>query len=407
MYTRLLTVGLVVLAGMAITPAWSQGRKPLDWDVIEIRNPRKLGVDRLPAERVPVGAVGNYKPCVVNLEGDELLLVCYLGNVAGLPGRQYRSSDGGRTWSDPEECGVDGGEPCFTRLRDGSLFIFNHWRRSENGGRTWVRGTPPADLDTCVALSRNVLELKDGSLLGIVGEDYRSGNEYVARSTDGGLTWPETHPVQVEGIPEGYTVFGEAHLWQARSGKLYAVCRVDHRDFPLPGRVLSPQEMGNVACSLFHYGYPLVRDLADAELDQLNHLKVFSSTDLGRTWQPAADLGDYGYMYPSILRLQDGRLLLTFTVRTIDPPLGVRAVLGVEEEDGFQFDFEHDMIMIDTKNPIGRCSGGGFGPTTQLDDGSLVTSYSYWPDDTRQPGDWSLPNPSQCEVVRWRLPAAQ
>ena len=64
-------------------------------------------------------------------------------------------------------------------------------------------------------------------------------------------------------------------------------------------------------------------------------------------------------------------------MRSLKPPLGLRAVLGRETEDGFEFDFQHDRIMLDTKTPAGLRSGGGFGPTVQLDDGTLVSAYSY------------------------------
>lgn len=43
---------------------------------------------------------------------------------------------------------------------------------------------------------------------------------------------------------------------------------------------------------------------------------------------------------------------------------------------------------------VGRSQGGGFGPTVQLEDGTLVTSYSYRDGDDR----------TRLEVVRWRLP---
>jgi hypothetical protein len=155
---------------------------------------------------------------------------------------------------------------------------------------------------------------------------------------------------------------------------------------------------------LLHYGLPPVSNIPIAPnekyFDPFDRLKLWCSTDLGKIWQPGCDLGDYGYVYPSILELKDGRLLLTYTVRAIDPPLGVKAVLGVEKTDGLHFDFEHGVILIDTQTPIGRHSGGGFGPTVQLDDGTLVTSYSYWPpDDKRKVGDNSSPGPSQCEIV--------
>ena len=108
------------------------------------------------------------------------------------------------------------------------------------------------------------------------------------------------------------------------------------------------------------------------------------------------DFGDYGEMYLSLLRLQDKRLLLTFTVRDLRPPLGVRALVGIETDDSFDFDFAHDRLMLDTRTPIGVFQGGGFGPTVQLKNGTLVTSYSYRGED----------NKTHLEVVRWNLPAA-
>jgi len=108
------------------------------------------------------------------------------------------------------------------------------------------------------------------------------------------------------------------------------------------------------------------------------------------------DFGNYGEMYMSILRLADKRLLLTFTVRDLKPPLGVRAIPGVETEDGFEFDFQHDRLMLDTRTPIGKPQGGGFGPTVQLADETLVTSYIYRGDDDQ----------THIEVVRWRMPQA-
>ena len=403
---------------LVVWPEW-QKSNPTDLNTIRIRNPKKLTVDHLPAERIPVGDIGHYKPAVVKLGGDELLLTCYLGNVKGLPALLYRSKDGGRSWSDPDKPTFAlGGEPYPTRVSDGTLlFTGGGWGyRSEDAGRSFAKYVCP-EFDGRRAAGnhpRNILQLNDGSLLQIVdvpsreGQRFQRGNDYIARSTDSGATWPQVYPAQVEGLPgdHSYTIFLESHLCQARSGKLYAIARVDPRVFPLPNRQLTPKELGNVACSLFHSDLGPVGDTTDIyNCDHFTNLKLFSSMDMGRTWQPGRDLGDYGYMYPSVLRLADGRVLLTFTVRSIDPPLGVRAVLGTENEDGFEFDFQNDMIMIDTQTPIGRPSGGGFGPTIQLDDGTLVTSYSYWPeDDKRHPGDWQLPNPSRCAVVRWRLP---
>ena len=75
----------------------------------------------------------------------------------------------------------------------------------------------------------------------------------------------------------------------------------------------------------------------------------------------------------------------------------MRALPGVETDDGFEFDFTHDRLMLDTQTPIGKSQGGGFGPTVQLEDGTLVTSYSYRGEDDK----------THLEVVRWRIPESR
>jgi len=152
-----------------------------------------------------------------------------------------------------------------------------------------------------------------------------------------------------------------------------ALVRVDSNELPIKDR---PIKAGN---------------------DQADHFILFSSADGAKTFDRIRDFGDYGEMYMSLLRLQDKRLLLTFTVRDLKPPLGVRAIIGTETYNGFDLDFAHDRIMLDTRTPVGKYQGGGFGPTVQLDDGTLVTSYSYRGEDNR----------SHLEVVRWELPQSR
>ena len=75
-------------------------------------------------------------------------------------------------------------------------------------------------------------------------------------------------------------------------------------------------------------------------------------------------------------------------------------MIGTEHEDGFKFDLEHDLILIDTKTPD-TLDSGGFGCTVQLDDGRLVSSYS-----NRIGVDgFAVPDRElHCEVSRCRLP---
>ena len=204
-----------------------------------------------------------------------------------------------------------------------------------------------------------------------LGVDYDGGGGpyFVWRSTDGGQTWDKSQKCEPKDFKSQYGFFGgETWLWQARSGKVWALVRVDSNELPIKDR---PIKAGN---------------------DQADHFILFSSADGAKTFDRIRDFGDYGEMYMSLLRLHDKRLLLTFTVRDLKPPLGVRAIIGAETDDGFDFDFAHDRIMLDTKTPVGKPQGGGFGPTVQLDDGTLVTSCSYRGDDGK----------SHLEVIRWK-----
>ena len=58
--------------------------------------------------------------------------------------------------------------------------------------------------------------------------------------------------------------------------------------------------------------------------------------------------------------------------------MGVQAVFIREEKDGkIIFETKKDRIVIDEKPPDYLQSGGGFGNTIQLDDGTLLTPYSH------------------------------
>jgi len=363
-------------------------------DPIEVVNPQLLSGDPLPAERIAIGVPNDYKPCIAKLaNGDLEISAFHHSKVGGLLYEDillFRSTDGGRTWSDPAvHSELLGREPYLTILGDGTQLMTVHlhkkdhrntWgyvkayvHRSTDDGATWTTKLFEPFGAVFTGHSRNVLELSDGSLMMMVCAPYNLGNHNkVYRSTDGGATW--THQAAtVSGVPGNYPwpLFMEAVLWQAPSGKIYAIARVASDYFPIEGEPPPP-----------------------GQGDQFERMILFESDDLGLTWTKGQDLGYYGQMYPSILRLADGRLLLTFTVRAINPPLGVRAVLGEELTDGFAFDFAHDIMMIDTKTPLDKISGGGFGPTVQLDDGTLVTSYSY------RDADDML----HLEVVRWQIP---
>ncbi|MBM3997108.1 MAG: hypothetical protein FJ303_23605 [Planctomycetes bacterium] len=351
--------------------------------------------DTLTGERIPLGDDDDYKPCLVMLPSGELILVAFHqhkrgGNKVMEQNLLFRSKDGGKSWSKAEKLDLLGREPYLTLLKDGTLFITGHllandvrnqWgytcgflHRSTDRGKTWEsirvesEGIKPKASNHT---TRNVLQLADGTLL--LGVDYDGGDGpfLMWRSKDNGKTWDKTVKCEPKDFKSKYGFFGgETWLWQAKSGKIWALVRVDSNELPIKDKPIT------------------------AKNDQADHCILFSSKDEGKTFDRIRDFGDYGEMYMSLLRLQDKRLLLTFTVRDLRPSLGVRAIVGTETGDGFEFDFSKDRIMLDTRTPIGKYQGGGFGPTVQLKDGTLVTSYSYRGADDK----------THLEVVRWKPP---
>ncbi len=364
-------------------------------DEIPIQNAEQLAEAAIACERIPLGEADDYKPCIAQLPGGELLLTAFHqyprdGNKVMEQTLLFRSADGGKSWSTSEKLDLLGREPYLTVLADGTIFLTGHllaqdvrnmWghtcgflHRSTDRGRTWesIRiesdGIQPGASNHS---TRNVLQLADGTLLFGVDYDGGKGPFLIWRSTDNGKSWKKTGKCEPRNFQSQYGFFGgESWLWQARSGKIWALVRVDSNEMPIKDR---PIQAGN---------------------DQADHFIRFASTDGGHTFERMADFGDYGEMYMSLLRLHDQRLLLTFTVRDLNPPLGVRALMGTETADGFEFDFTHDRLLLDTRTPIGKPQGGGFGPTVQLADRTLVTSYSYRGSDDK----------THLEVVRWTLP---
>lgn len=364
---------------------------------IGIHNPLYLPPGSIACERIPLGQPDDYKACIARMPDGELLLTAFRQHM--LEGNKlleqtllFRSHNGGKSWSEPEKLDLPGREPYLTVLPDGTIFITGHllsqdirnkWgytcgflHRSTDRGHTWksIRIESEGIRPNASGLStRNVLKLADGTL--IIGVDYTGGSGpfLIWRSADNGKTWDKTQKCTPNDFKSESSFFsGETWLWQARSGKIWALVRVNSDEMPIKDRPIKSKN------------------------DESDHFILYSSSDNAKTFDRISDFGDYGEMYMSLLRLQDKRLLLTFTVRDLNPPLGVRAIPGVETDDGFTFDFAHDRIMLDTKTGS-RNQGGGFGPTVQLDDGTLVTSCSYRAED----------NKTHLEVIRWKLPEYQ
>lgn len=383
--------------------------KPTDTTPIRIINPRKLDSWLWPAERITVGIPGDYKPSLALLPTGELLMIgLWPEELADNRVREWttlwRSSDGGKTWSERQLVqDMLGREQWLTCTRDGTLFATSHFlpqdinnqrgvcysfvHRSTDSGQTWQRtevfleGAERGGMPLTTGLSggghtsRNLVEMPDGTLLLGVSIGM-SSVAYLWSSRDGGKTWHHGEPVRIndyKGKPydNGDGFFAEDFTFPTRSGKLLHWIRCG------PPSLMYPMNDG--------------RTTPDAD-DSGDRTIRCESTDGGRTWTNFRDFGNYGMMYVRVLRLQDGRLLLNYTQRAIYYPIGLRALIS--DDDGETWDFDHDLLIIDGKTPWGMASGGGFGNTVQLADSTLVSAYTYRGADGR----------THLEVVRWAVP---
>ena len=375
---------LALLLFFAIPNAVALG----DVEPVLVLNADKLGVDSIPAVRTALGVPGDYKPSLALLPSGELLLITF--RHTNLPGGViqedtylWRSTDSGATWSTPSLIPLPGREHYFTVFDDGTLFItahilapdventegytYSYVFRSLDQGRTWetTKIMAPDVLGTgaqqTIVTSRNVLKLADGTIM--IGVSAPRGQDFIWKSEDNGATWFQAFPAHFNDVDPTkiwWGFMGETFLWLTESSDLLGLVRVDPTLFPpLPDT-----------------------NLPEDEWDHVHRLVLYRSQDGGENWDLEPEIGSfYGEMYPAILELDDGRLMLTFTVRDLAHPLGVQAVFGELLWDGFIFDFTKDRLIIDYKTPYTLPSGGGFGPTVQLPGGDLITAYTYRGDD--------------------------
>jgi hypothetical protein len=433
---------VLLLAAIAVAPTVARATLLVDTSrPVQVIKPVTLPAT-MPADRMALGQ--GYKPTMAMLPNGELVLMSFYWEGSDSNGtyheysKLWRSDDYGKTWSAPVRVqsspGHDliGREHYLTAINDGTpngiLFstasiigydtaapagFLNHppayINRSTDGGRTWTQiqigpggfvgaaGNWVGGQNGAVysRVDRNVVQMPDGRLvLGVGHFDGGPGTEdYLWTSTDKGLTWQQSPRM----------TFGTYRNYQGEQINFFNGCFVDET-------YIDRNDAGQMTA------YLRLNALKDSEYRQANPLFPMgpnspsagewgdriikgTSTDGGLTWTNFQDVGnDYGQMYPNILHLKDGRTLLTFTQRAGTAPIGVRAVLS--NDDGQTWNFARDQIILDANTPSGWASGGGFGNTIQLPDGSLISCYSY----PTNPNGWDN---AQSEVVRWSLPVPE
>ena len=395
-WKRFLAAGvLIAMAASVAVPCWAEEEPVLAGeDFIAVKNPKRLPA-RIPCTRIPLGLPADYKPCIALLKSGDLFVVAFAERQKEGKRDEYfisfRSSDGGLNWGPRTELNngiVSAREPFTTVLKDGTVLMSAHilpndpdnimpgrWYsfifRSADEGHTWstmLLGPENWPKKDSVATDRRAVQLHDGTVLMGVSTGLPDVRTAMWRSTDSGKTWDKSTVCENEGWRDAGGFFTNSETFLLKSGKLLHINRVDGRNYPLKGGP-PPAELG----------------------DHTNRSILWESTDEGKTWRRVRDMGGYGMMYPQLLQLKDGRILYNFTIRGLAYPLGIQAVVNYDQ--GEVWDLETDRIIIASKTTKGMDSGGGYGNTIQLADGTLVTSYSYRGKDDN----------THLEVVRWRL----
>ncbi len=262
-------------------------------------------------------------------------------------GMLARSMDGGESWSVSEAGYPDGQvKPFGSDIRfDASGFALrasgNKAFISLDRGRTWSGPfrLPFADLHLRARTDYQVLGPRDLMLfLTAQKTNDREGRPFCARTRTGGKYWNQ------------FAWIGP----QPRSG--YSI---------MPSSVRMPG--GDFLVALRR---------RDNDPVQHNFIELFGSQDGGLSWKwlanPVKENGEHSGNPPSMVRLADGRLCITYANR--DEPHTIRAVFG--GDNGTTWGRQYVLRSGAGEPDI------GYTRTVQRPDGKLVTIY-YWLDEPR------------------------
>jgi len=223
---------------------------------------------------------------------------------------------------------------------------------SDDGGRTW----PAEPIMVSVPGWENVynlrppVRLRDGTILlpVTIGYPWRSRYVGLLRSWDGGLTWQD--PSYVAEDPAGRAQYSAGvGYWQPAlahcdTGRLVCVSTLDQQES-------APAADGRQTSGLMAPG------------DDVPSLMVTRSVDAGFTWSPPVEAELYGD-FPSLYPLPDGRLVLTYTMRTGS---GAKLLACSSEDGGLAWD---DLELIrDSQDCL------FYYPSTTVTADGLLTTY--------------------------------
>ena len=304
-----------------------------------------------------------------------------------------RSSDGGKTWSDPElvnDTPLDDRDTGLCICRDGALVV--SWFTSLYDEESYMRRCPQGEEDRWRAHLANVTRADIVAWGGerIVNGRYQLGC-WIRRSVDGGRTWqdpvrvPPTAPHGPIELSDGRLMFVGVDTVQGRGEREGSIVAAESPDqgatWSVIGRTnMYPEYEGDAPGGVAYLCEPHVVEVAPGKLramarhEEVPHgsdrqrcvLWQFTSDDGGHTWtepRPTQILGKP----PHLTRLLDGRLLVTYGYR--HEPYGERACLS--RDGGKTWDYENEIVLRDDA-PSGDL---GYPASVDMGDGTVLTVY--------------------------------
>lgn len=249
---------------------------------------------------------------VVVYSGGRDAHVCPFGRVESM-----RSRDGGRTWSWPEvllDSPIDDRDSGVLETPSGCLLVTTFTSLAYEAVRREATGWPAEKLERWQAADRRTTSEQRRALL----------DTWMLRSTDGGMTWSAPYRVPVNSphgpaaLDGGRLLYAGKQLWQP--GQKVGVC--ESTDDGRTWRWLSeiPARPGDTVVQ-YHELHAVQAGDGRVIVHIRNHnpqnpgeTLQTESADGGRTWSTPHAIGVWGL--PShLLRLRDGRLLMTYGYR--------------------------------------------------------------------------------------------
>ncbi|WP_337174983.1 exo-alpha-sialidase [Paludisphaera sp.] len=293
-------------------------------------------------------------PDALRLKNGDILVAFYAGyNHVSLATDDFplggrlcvvRSSDEGRTWSEPAvlyDDADDNRDPHLAQLDDGTV-VCSFFSIAEKGRRRLERSDDPRNYElertetgvqvvvshddgrTWEAEAREIIpgwvcsapvrQLPDGMcVLGLYRGD-KSGLSVAgtARSTDRGRTWEA--PVEIK-APEGVGLNAETDVIRLADGRLYAAMRSFTDDMYFATSDDDARSWSTAEKAGFPAHAPHLNRLGDGRIilgHRLPKTSIHVSDDEARTWRGPFQIDDCIGAYPATVELKDGGVLIVY-----------------------------------------------------------------------------------------------